>query len=224
MLYDEPVARRGMRRAEKIGIWLGVVTLVVTTAVAIGAWRWPRDTQGPAQPRRPDGAAPGPSTGQPAPAPTTAAPTPAGPAATYLADLPPQSGGGNLVTLPRALKGQAGYDHPIVVQCPTNQSDDKVRTVTYLLRGRYLDLAATVRPYYTGQPDSRTYVTAVSGVKERDDTLTRRTAGTQFTATMATPGRLTAAVDGVEELTIQVQCESPEGVVVLADASLTPAG
>lgn len=61
-------------------------------------------------------------------------------------------------------------------------------------------------------------------MKERDGTLTRRTAGKQLAAKMSAPAPLAAAVDGAEELTIQVQCESPEGVVVLADASLTPTG
>jgi len=210
-----------MRKAEKIGLWLGIVTLVVSSTIAIGAWQWPRDPDTPAAPPERTGAA---ASGRPAPTTAGVAPAAGNPNSTYLADLGPQSGGANLAALPRALKGKAGYDHPIVVQCPTNQSDDKVRTVTYLLRGRYLDLAATVRPYYTGQPDARTFVTAVSGVRERDGTLTRRTSGTQFAATMASPAPLTAAVDGVEELTLQVQCESPEGVVVLADASLTPAG
>ena len=221
---SEPIPRparrvwtqRGMRRAEKVSIWVGAMTLVVTSAIVMGAWFWPQDPQGSG----PEGAL---ATGRATP-PTTAPPTPGNPEVTYLADLSPQSGGGNLAALPRALRGKAGYDRPIVVQCPTNQSDDKVRTVTYLLRGGYLDFAATVRPYYTGEPDARTYVTAISGVKERDGTLTRRTVGTQFGATMAAPGQIAAAVDDAEELTIQVQCESPYGVVVLADASLTPAG
>jgi hypothetical protein len=232
--YDELVSRRGNRgnrgshgsrrtsKAEKIGISLAAVTLVVTSAIALGAWWWPQDPPVPGGPAQAGGL----STTQAASAPTTAAAPPASgnPKLTYLADLGPPSGGANLAALPRALKGKAGYDHPIVVQCPTNQSDDKVRTVTYLLRGRYLDFAAAVRPYYTGEPDAHTYVTAVSGVKERDGTLTRRTAGSQLGATMAAPAPLAAAVDGVEEFTIQVRCESPQGVVVLTDASLTPTG
>jgi hypothetical protein len=214
-----------MRKAEKIGLWLGVVTLVVTSVIAIGAWWWPQDPRESATPEQVGGLI----TRGPGPEPTTAAPSttgeaPGNPKSTYLADLSPQSGGGNLTVMPRALKGKAGYDHPIVVQCPTNQSDDKVRTVTYLLRGRYLDLAATVRPFYTGEPDARTFVTVVAATRERDGMLTRRTAGTQFAATMAAPARLAAAVDGAEEVTIQVQCEWPQGMVVLADASVTPAG
>lgn len=220
MLYNEPAARSGMRRAEKLGLWLAGVTLVVSSAIAVGAWQWPRDQEG--APPRWTGA---PATSEPAPSPSaTTAPVDAVSTSTYLADLSPRSGGDNLAALPRALKGTAGYDHPVVVRCPTNQSDDKVRTVSYLLRGRYLDFSATVRPYYTGEPDSRTHVTAVSGVKERDDTLTRRTAGTQFTATMAAPAPIVAAVDGAEELTIHVECESPEGFVVLVDAALSPTG
>jgi hypothetical protein len=210
-----------MRKAEKIGIWLGVITLVVTSAIALGAWFLPQDPE-PRETRRGNAAAAAPTS--PESTPTTPAVASGNQKVTYLADLSPQSGGANLAAMPRVLKEKAGYERPIVVQCPTNQSDDKVRTVTYLLRGRYLDFTAAVRPYYTAERDAHTYVTAVSGVKERDGTLTLQTAGVQFGATMDAPAPLTATVDGAEELTIKVQCESPQGVVVLTDASLTPIG
>jgi hypothetical protein len=212
-----------MRKAEKIGIWLAVITLVVTSGIALGAWLLPR------QPKDPDLASGAQNPPQPVPAGSTPPAATVPPAltgngnATYLATLGPQSGGGNLAALPRALNGKAGYEQPIVVQCPTNQTGDKVRSVTYLLRGRYLDFAATVRPYYTAVKDSRTHVHARTGVKERDGTLTQQTKGTQFGATMEAPATVAADVEGAEELTIQVECEHPQGVVVLAGARLSDA-
>jgi hypothetical protein len=206
-----------MSKAEKIGIWIGATTLVVSSAIALAAWQWPQPVREKPPWEKEAVAAPSVS---PRTAPAT---VPATQNKTYLADLFPHSGGANMTSMPRALTGKDGYDHPIVVRCPTNQSDDKMRSVTYLLRGRYLDFSATVRPYYSAERDARTYVHAVTGVKERDGTVTQQTRGTQFAATMAAPATLAAAVDGAEELTIQVQCESPEGVVVFSGALVTPA-
>ncbi|GAA4454576.1 hypothetical protein GCM10023170_046400 [Phytohabitans houttuyneae] len=121
---------------------------------------------------------------------------------------------------PTAVAG-AGYPHPVVIDCPTNQSDDKVREVTYELRGRYRTLSATVRPHYEEYPDSVTYVTAVGGFPQRDGVLSRREVGRQQFATMASPQALTAEVHGAAEVTIQIRCESPDGVVVLESARLT---
>ncbi|GLI01985.1 hypothetical protein Pa4123_72620 [Phytohabitans aurantiacus] len=194
-----------MRRAERIGIAIGVITLVTSSAIALAAWRWPQPV--------PEKPTPPPTTGaKPAPVKVEDA--------TYLDALSPQSGAANLTKLPRELADESGYEHAIVVRCPTNQANDKVRSVNYLVRGRYLDFSATVRPYYEAEKDARTYVYALSGVKERDGTLTQRTRGTQFEATMTRPARLDAEVEGAEELTIQVRCEAPEGVIVLAGARL----
>jgi hypothetical protein len=223
VLFDETASRRGMRKAEKVGIWLAAVTLSVSSAIALGAWLWPMPPQSPEFVTASPGPAAAPSTESVDTVPTTAPAAPRHQNATYLAELSPQSGGANLAELPRALNGKAGYGHLIVVRCPTNQSDDKVRAVTYPLRGRYLDFSATVRPYDTAVPDGHAYVTAVAGFKERDGTLTRQTAGTQFGATAAGAAPLSATVERAEELTIQVRCESPQGVVVLSDAKLIPA-
>ncbi|MEH1129722.1 hypothetical protein [Micromonospora sp. CPCC 206061] len=201
-----------MSRIERIGIALGAVTLVTSSAIALAAWQWPQ-----------------PVPEKPSPTPTTAArpatmqATTEPGRATYVDTLSPQAGAANLTKLPRELAGKSGYEHAIVVRCPTNQANDKVRSVNYLVRGRYLDFSATVHPYYEVEKDARTYVYALAGVKERDGTLTQRTRGTQFEATMTRAASLAAEVEGAEELTIQVRCEAPEGVVVLAAAQVTPA-
>lgn len=212
-----------MRKAEKIGIWLAAISLAVTSAIALGAWLLPRAPAAKDAAHTVSAPRPSNASDSASPASISAAPTVGTPAATYLTALTPQSGGANLAALPRALAGKAGYDHPIVVRCPTNQSDDKVRSVTYPLRGRYLDFTATVRPHYPAERDARTYVTAIAGMRERDGTLTQQIEGTQFAATTTSPASLTAAVDGAETLTLDVQCESPQGVVVLVDARVTAA-
>jgi hypothetical protein len=95
--------------------------------------------------------------------------------------------------------------------------------VTYPLRHRYLNLSATIRPYFTAVPDAEARVYAIVGIRERDGTLTRQTRGMQVGVRMDSPAGLSAEVDGAEEMTLRVECEYPEGSVVLAEPSLAPA-
>lgn len=141
---------------------------------------------------------------------------------TYLEALKAQEGGGHLTSLPRALQDQPGYDHPVVVSCPTNQSDDKVREVTYPLRRRYLSFTATVRTHSEPADDGPVEVTAVVGTRQRDGTLSTVEEG-KTRATASDPRDLVASVDGADELTLQVRCEIPDSVVVLVAPRLTPA-
>jgi hypothetical protein len=203
-----------MTRAER---W-GLIAAAVGVVVALLAWLFPDINSG--EQTTPTGAgattAAAPATGG-----TTTAGTTNPSDLTYLDALAAQQGKFNLVGLPRALSGQPDYPHPVVITCPTNQNDDQVREVTYPLRGRYVGFSATVRPYFADQPDTRTNVYAIAGYLERDGTLTLREKGRQLTATMGAPAPLTASVDGAEELTIQVRCEEPDGVVVLVAPGLT---
>jgi hypothetical protein len=209
-----------MNRAEKTGIAVAVVGLLV----AVLAWQFPRPPTGG------DSTVAGPPPPPPASSPTTppgpGSPTP-DPAATYLDSLTPVAGAANLAPLPDALRGRPGYDHPVVLRCPTNESDARAREVTYPLRGRYRDFSATVRPYFASDTEAKTYVFAIARYRERDDTFTEIQAGAQFTASMTRPGPLAAGVAarlgttaGADELTVRVRCEVPDGVVVLAGAAL----
>src|SRR5262245_5096133 len=112
--------------------------------------------------------------------PSTGAPSTTGaPAATnvptqpfdYLDALPRQ--GGSAAAMPRQVSGEPGNEHAIVIACPSNQSSDRTREVTYSLRGRYLDLAAIVRPYFGADRSESAQVFALAVTKERDGTLTR---------------------------------------------------
>jgi hypothetical protein len=222
-LDDQPIAdppkvrSRQLSRAERWGIMVAVVGVVV----AVLAWWFPRSADGPPDPVA-SGAVSVPSTG---PRPATAGPTGTGqPAAavTYLNSQTAQAGAANLTALPRDLRNVPGYDQPVAVSCPTNQNGDQVREVTYSLRGRYLTFSATVRPYFADAA-SRAPVYAIGGFKERDGTVTKRELGRQLAATKAVPAPLSASVEHAETLTVQVECEDPDGVVVLVLAGLTAA-
>lgn len=206
-----------MSRNDKIMIALAAAAVIVTLA----AWQFPNwiigdsdaETNGQASATRSE-----PATSTAAPATTS---TRSG--GIYLDGLTPLSGGASLVPArdrPTAVTS-ADYPHALVIGCPTNQSDDKVREVTYELRGRYVDLSATVRPHYGKDPEAVTYVTAFGGFRQKDGTMTRRELGTQYFATMNAPKDLAAEVRGAEELTLQVRCSMPDGVIVLESAQLT---
>ncbi len=98
--------------------------------------------------------------------------------------------------------------------CPTNQSDDKARSVVFVLRQRYLDLDTTVRPYYPDDPAERVGVTAAAGIKQRDGSISTAERG-DWAGSTGSSGRITAAVDDAEELTLTVECDRPDGLAVL---------
>ncbi|WP_329109302.1 hypothetical protein OG792_11240 [Micromonospora sp. NBC_01699] len=210
--------RRGSKRRE-------IVTISLTAiGVIIGVLAWQLPQSGPSG--SPPGGAVSPpastATGTGTP-PTPPGPTTGPPAITHFDGLELLTGNANLVDLPRGLENQPGYEHRIVIQCPSNRPSDKTREVGYQLSGRYLDLSTTVRPHFpTGRADARVEVIALAVTKNRDQTLTSVTKGQVVVANGAT-APLTAAVDGADQLTIQVKCEWPEGVVILTDAGLSRA-
>lgn len=206
-----------MSRTDKVMIALAALAVIVTVA----AWQFPdwiigdsdAETGGQATPTRSELA------------PTTAVPatTSTRSGGTYLDGLTPLAGQANLVPArdqPTAV-ASAGYAHALVIGCPSNQSDDKVREVTYSLRERYQSMSATVRPHYGKDPEAVTYVTAFGGFKQKDGTMTRRELGKQQFAKMNAPQDLAAEVRGAEELILRVQCGMPDGVIVLESAQLT---
>jgi hypothetical protein len=201
--------------------------------IAVAAWQWPRSApDGPAE----RNAAPGSSVSGVATAGDTASTTaaagtagtsnPSGAQAKHLDTFSPESGGSSLVAVPRQARGAVGPGgHPVSISCPSNQTGDQERSVTYLLQGRYLGLEAEVRPYYPEGADTRsaTYVTALTGTLGRDGDLTITEAGKQQRATAQQPQQLSATIDGAEKLTLRVQCGDPTGTVILVGARLIPA-
>jgi hypothetical protein len=125
-----------------------------------------------------------------------------------------KSGGANVKPLPRAIAADPAYAGGLAIGCPTNQSDDKARSVVFVLRQRYLDLDTTVRPYFSDDPADRAKVTAVAGVKQRDGSIATE-ARADYTGATGAAGRIAAAFEDAEELTITVECESADGLAVL---------
>ncbi|MDG4766516.1 hypothetical protein O7632_20795 [Solwaraspora sp. WMMD406] len=186
--------------------------------VAVFAWRFPVVQQATPAPTGsidpsvtvPAGASPGaPQDGSPA---TTGV--------EYLSALPAHAGTTNLTELPRELRKTAGFERAIVIKCPSNQSNDKISEVTYQLFGRFDTFQATVRPYFESQPDARMHVEVLVGERTRDGGLAWAVGGGQYEANAEEPKPVSAVVEGMQELEIQVQCQLPDGVAILVDAAL----
>ncbi|WFE39658.1 hypothetical protein [Micromonospora sp. WMMD998] len=163
------------------------------------------------------------ASGDPTTGPATAASPTSGPAGVHLDSLPVESGAGNIVALPRALKGTAGLDRAVAVRCPENSSGDKQREVTYDLRRRYLDLTLTVRAHSPGDPQAPVRVTAYAAVRRPDDSGVDRLRRALVDAREGAPGKLAADVAGADGVILSVECQFPDSVVILADTRVTPA-
>lgn len=229
---DRPIvgARRPRRpwrdwgAGERAGVISALVAVLSLPFVVVDAMSG-GDTPGPGQPSAsPPTTNVSTGTGTPTVAPSTRQPPSPGPAGVvYAATLTPVSGA--LAKLPTTLHGQPGYGHPLVIDCPTNQTADKLRNVSFPLTRRYRSFTATVRPYYrlaTDRP-AAAQVTVLVGTRQVDDTVRTEQRG-QRAATMDAPAPVTADVEGGDELTLRVRCDVPDGVVVLVDAALTPTG
>ncbi|GAA0795102.1 hypothetical protein [Spirilliplanes yamanashiensis] len=219
-------ARTGPRRLDLStrATVVGTVAGVLSLGVAVAAWQWPRS---PGPEPQASATAPEPTTG-PQHVPPTGGPTGGGTPAPveYLAGTAPESGAAHLVPLPRAVRADAAYARrALVIGCPSNETGDQERSVTFALRGRYARFDAQVHPYYPPGADARsvTFVTVFAGVRDRDATLTTAEAGAQKRAAPGSPLPVAADVEGAETVTLRVQCDDPGGVVALTDARVTPA-
>ncbi|MEH1102342.1 hypothetical protein [Micromonospora sp. CPCC 205561] len=214
---DSPRRRRGLTPGEKTGAAIGLASLLV----ALLAWQWPRQGQDrqPTPPPTPTRVTT--STSAPGTTPATPGPGPTG--RTYLDALTPEAGSPYLLPLPRALAGRADLPHPVVLSCPTNDGEDRSRSVSYPLKRRYLDFSTTFRAWYPPgeDPESVVRISAVVTVREPDDTLTRQPRPGR-TTTMSRPAEsLSFSVEGADLLTLTVECDLGGGVAVLSDAGLS---
>ncbi|GIF12080.1 hypothetical protein Ate01nite_21120 [Actinoplanes teichomyceticus] len=200
-----------------------MVAGVVSAVIALAAWQWPQSPDPSPAP-----VAVPPVTSSPTAGPTaaaTVAPGAGNPSGTPLDALDVAAGHANLAPVPPAVRDRPGFkDRPIAISCPSNQTGDLTREVTWLLRGRYLDFRADVHPYYPAGTDTAaaTYVFAVTGTRRKTGDLTTAEAGRQQSATVTSAKPLTGGVGGAERLTIRVRCGNPNGVVVLTGATVTP--
>ncbi len=205
----------------------GIVISVLSLLLGFGRWLFPDGFGGdttagdPTTTQAPAVLPQTPSAAPPQVAATTATTHVAAPPdGTPLVSLPREAG--EIAALPRRLKGKPGYDDALVIACPSNQSDDKTRTVTLVLSGRYLDLTATVEAYFPADPKLRASVTAIGMWRERDGTLTDK----PLSAVVA-KGQTTAVlggdVDNAEKLRLQVACDLPTGYAIIKGGRITEA-
>jgi len=209
--------------------WSGVATALGTAIALIGvivavlAWlrpQSPADSRTAASPTwvSPNEVSPNGGTATPTAIPPL--PADAGPVFLDSGAFAPVAGADNVVELPRGVTAS----HAIAVKCPTNQSSDQASDVTFPLHGRYYQFDATVRPYYPKDADQQsvTHVTASTGTRQRDGTLTVAEVGSQKRASAAAPATLTATVDKADTLILRVECQDPDGTILLTDARLSP--
>lgn len=138
---------------------------------------------------------------------------PPGPTANdrFLDQLPVDVGAGNIQRiLPRPLDGKPGYDHPLVIACPTDPATDQFRDVRYALFKRYVDVKATVYAY-TGTPDESRVQVRLYRDNQPPVELTLVTGKSQD---------LEAGLVDVDTLVIRVTCENPKASAILAGARL----
>ncbi|HLT09248.1 MAG: hypothetical protein DIU79_03510 [Actinobacteria bacterium] len=195
--------------AAEIATILSAIPVVVGLVVAGLALLQPDDT--------PDS---GQDVGAPAATSSVAQPAPT-PALTFLNRLEPERGRHYLAALPRSLDA-AQYPNPVVITCPTNQSDDPSHPVTWPLSGRFLRFTATVTSYYDPPALSVVEVTAAVGIARRDGHIATADVGRQRVSEHDT-AVLDVSVEGARQLTLRVVCEKPGGLVILTDARLTAA-
>jgi hypothetical protein len=201
---DQPRRRRGLAVAAQIA----AVVIVPISIIGIILQTRAEDAG-----RQPEGS-------------TTATTDEAGPEATapsppaggqelsqYLSELTPTGGGANLAPLPRSISGDPSYSHAIAMPCGSGQVDDQFREITYSLRGRYLGLAAVVRPLQEPATPVNIQVQVF-----RDDQLT---ANVILDAAATKP--LSADLAGAAELKIRVTCELSSPIVILNEAAVSRA-
>jgi hypothetical protein len=154
--------------------------------------------------------------------PATGGPAPSA-ATEYLNTIEPDKGRSNLVALPDKLPSTVDRSHALTIGCPSNQTGDQVREITYALNQRYATFEATVVASFDPAKDWTVGVVPLVGVLQRDGTVQTQETGAKRGVTMATSTPVSVPVKGAQELTLQISCERPDGVVVLADARITRA-
>lgn len=192
---------RGRRRSVEVA---GLAVAAFGVLVAILAWQLPRD---PSPPAGAGGvSAPGstPPSTPPGTPPSTTSTTPTTSTSAgqrYLTELTPASGGGFVQRI--------GGTHSLTMSCPTGESVDFKRSVTYdLPRAGYATLRLTALP--TGERDTRVEVRLLVDDAVRGDQV--------ITAGDSKPFQTGVAGSGTVEL--EITCDPKAKSVTFADPTL----
>jgi hypothetical protein len=120
--------------------------------------------------------------------------------------------------VPDDLPGPSTYARAIAIRCP---GGGRTADVSFDLFGGYTGLNATIRPVFT-VPTDRAIVRAFAVTKNSDDTVNKRPAG-QVAVEADSTAPLAGALNDAQQLIIQVECPSADGLVVVDDGRLTRA-
>ncbi|HEX5496227.1 MAG TPA: hypothetical protein VFX70_16805 [Mycobacteriales bacterium] len=202
---DQPARRRPL--SNRAQIW-GVIVAGASMLIALLAWLLPiGGSGGQASDRNPDVLAPVPGsrlTVRPVPvhSSATADTSVGGNSAVPLTDIDPSAGATNL---------RPGPSGTLVIGCPTNQSDDLTRTVTYDLLGAYHTFTGSASVAGFTRPEAEAEVELLVD-------------NTRVNNQVFAPGQhapLTAALDGANTLAIRITCRQRTGTVSITDPVLT---
>lgn len=147
---------------------------------------------------------------------------PSAAAVDYLNTIEPKAGHADLAPLPDKLPATVDRRHAVTVRCPSNETGDQEQDIRYQLDGQYTSLDATVVAVFTGGRDYDSVgVAPVVGFLRGDGTIRTETQNAKTGITVSSPAPVHVDLSGAQELTLQVTCSQPDGVVVLADARIT---
>ncbi|WP_433719981.1 hypothetical protein ACQP2Y_34000 [Actinoplanes sp. CA-051413] len=204
---------------DKAGV-ISAVIAAITALAAGGNWAW-QHFSGPddkaassTSATTPPAPTAGPNTSPPG---GTTSPAPAAGAGTPLDTL--DRIGGAVVALPDGVTA-ADYSRPMAIECPSNNTGDQTRTLTYELDRRFRTFTATVSGWAETRDPDPIQVTVYKKTRQKDDTFSTLEVGGQQ-AVVNAPGRaLSAKVTGADQLLVEVRCQRPDGIVILDAATL----
>jgi hypothetical protein len=138
--------------------------------------------------------------------------------------------GGRAIPLPGSLD-RSKYPNAVAIGCPSNQTGDDTATLKYDLFRRYHGLTATITGWSHGNEPFGVRLRVFAGTQQPDDQMLREQRLEQAVTVngAAAPIRidLAAAGDagrdgaGADQLELEIACDQPHDVVILADAVLT---
>jgi hypothetical protein len=202
---------------------ISAVLAALTALAGGGSWAWqqlsePDSTTGAGT----ASAAPSAPAASPGPEPTTAT-TPAGTAPAAGPGTPLDTItriGGAVAALPDEVAA-TDYARPVVVACPSNDTGDQARTLTYDLDRRFRTFTATVSGWAEARDPDPIEVRIYTKTRQPDDTFRTVEAAAQRSIVNQAGQALSAKVTGADHLLVEVACHRPGGVVILDAAAVS---